>query len=117
MRVETKELKQKVRVEIEGEATIQNIEKIHAEFLEAVKPEKNLEISTSGITRTDVSFLQLLYGLYLSQKNKGKKLSFSEDPLPSVLTKAVEDTGFFRSAGVAGSKTMDEGDPFRRIMH
>ena len=117
MRIQSKELKNRVRIELEGDATIQNIEKIHGEIVEAVKADKNLEVTTSGITKTDVSFLQLLYGLYLSQKSRNKKLSFTEDPLPTVLTKTVEDTGFFRSAGVAGSKTMDEGDPFRRIMH
>ncbi len=117
MRIQTKAMKYKVRIEIEGNATIQNIEKIHAEILESVKTDKNLELTTSGITKIDVSFLQLLYGLYLSQKGKNKTLSFTEDPLPAVLTKTVEEAGFFRSAGAAGSKTMDEGDPFRRIMH
>ena len=117
MRIQVKELKQKVRIEIEGDATVQNIEKIHGEIAEAVKLEKNLELTTAEITKADVSFLQLLYGLYLSQKDRGKKLSFTEDPLPGTLTTVVEETGFFRSAGVAGSKTMEEGDPFRRIMH
>ena len=117
MRIQTKEMKHKVRIEVEGDATIQNIEKIHGGILESVKTDKNLELATSGITKADVSFLQLLYSLYLSQKSRNKKLSFTEDPLPTVLTETVEETGFFRAAGVAGSKTMDEGDPFRRIMH
>ena len=87
------------------------------EILEPLGSEKNFEIATSGITKADVSFLQLLYGLYLSQKSRGKKLSFTEDHLPRILTRVVEETGFFRTAGVAGSITMEPGDPFRRIMH
>lgn len=117
MRIQTKETKQKVRVEIEGAATIQNIEKIQGEIADAMKPDKNLELTTSGITKVDVSFLQLLYALYLSQKARDKRLSFTEDPLPEVLTRTVEKTGFFRTAGIGGPKKPEEGDPFRRILH
>lgn len=81
-------------LKIDGAVKIDGAQEIADEFRKALDSElKELRLDLSGITDTDVSFLQLVLSLSISVSRLGRNLAI--DPLPKAHP-------FSRTAGVHG---------------
>lgn len=77
---------------LEGQLVIRNAAIIKKELLSALSNSRNLELILKNITKTDMSFLQLLVALQKSAAAQEKKLSF-EVELTDYMISVVKNSG------------------------
>ncbi len=59
-------------IELKGNLTVSNAEKLHRTFLQTVQQNNTVTLDVSGLEDIDVSILQLISSLYSSMSPKGK---------------------------------------------
>jgi len=59
-------------IELKGNLTVSNAEKLHRTFLQTVQQNSNITLDVSGLEDLDVSIIQLISSLYSSMSPKGK---------------------------------------------
>ncbi len=114
IQIETKELKDTVRISFSGNANIQAAAEIHDAFEKAVGFRKNVELNTEKVSSADISFLQLLASLFRSLHANKHSLLFHNDSLSDAVRKTSEISGFFKSR--SSTVVPQENCPFYEIL-
>lgn len=95
--IRSKSLKDQIKVTIKGDASVQNAGKILQKLTPLLDEGKSIEIDTSDITFTDLSFLQIIGAAYKSLYTRGQTLRFTGNTLSKPVESVVLRTGFFHS--------------------
>jgi len=89
-----------------GDLTVSNAELFKTSLVDAMKNTDNLVLNLSGITRADISFLQIVCSVHKKAINSNRSIKIDDNP--SIIYKeTLRDSGFLKQKGCQ-SNTQEE---------